>query len=264
MWQSPSRETLPERNIRVPGLQGKEKTKEKEYLTMEKLNEELIREQIVKELDDRNVPRMCENCTKWHRPETLCTRIGKRTALFMTCNDHEFKTEKLEREAKEYIKAEQLECDKIENLLALAITTANLTTCYVEDVEKKTKKLYNIEKEKRQKQLLRKDITMAEDIDKAMLAIAELLRKIDQQYRFYIQPHIDRALMGKERKFDERRWDSHMNNSLEFGRLLIKFTKKCLYNEGNSNKVFAFLDSLVNDVDYALTDKDAEHYKLKE
>jgi hypothetical protein len=182
----------------------------------------------------------------------------------MTCGDHEFKTEKLEREAKEYLKAEQIECDKIENLLALAITASNLTTCYVEDVETRTRKFYKMEKEKRNKQLLRKDITMAEDIDKAMKAITELLRKIDQQYRFYVQPHIDRALMGRDKQFDVRKLDSHLNNSLEFGRLLIKFTKKCLYNEDNSNKVFAFLDSLVNDVDYALTDDDAQHYKLKE
>lgn len=231
---------------------------------MEQLNDELIKEQIVAELDNRKVPRMCENCTKWDRGNSVCTKIFKRTAGFMTCGDHEFRTEKLEREAKEYLKAEQIECDKIENLLALAITASNLTTCYVEDVETRTRKFYKMEKEKRNKQLLRKDITMAEDIDKAMKAITELLRKIDQQYRFYVQPHIDRALMGRDKQFDVRKLDSHLNNSLEFGRLLIKFTKKCLYNEDNSNKVFAFLDSLVNDVDYALTDDDAEHYKLKE
>ena len=164
----------------------------------------------------------------------------------------------------EYLKAEQTECEKIENLLALAITCANLTTCLIEDFERRTRKLYDREKEKRTKQLLRKDLTMGEDMDKAMKAIEEHLRKIDQQYRFYIQPRIDYMFTGKDKKYNVEKSDQHLNNSLEFGRLFINFTRKCIGNGANSDKVFALLDSLENDNPYGLTEADAEHYRLKE
>lgn len=225
---------------------------------------ETIKTEILKELDNRDVPRMCANCVKWDRVSSRCPNTGKITQSFMFCPQHEFKTEKFERETTEYLKAEKLECEKIENLLALSITCANLTTCLTEDFEMRTRKLYDREKEKRTKQLLRKDLTMGEEIDKAMKAIEEHLRKIDQQYRFYIQPRIDYMFTGKDKKYDVEKADGHLNNSLEFGRLFINFTRKCIGNQENSDKVFDLLDSLVNDTPYGLTDSDAEHYRLKE
>lgn len=182
----------------------------------------------------------------------------------MFCPSHEFKTEKLERDTTEYLKAEKLECEKIENLLALSITCANLTTCFIEDFESRTRKLYDRETEKRTKQLLRKDLTMGEEIDHAMEKIEEYLHKIDQQYRFYIQPRIDYMFTGKDKKYDVEKSDQHLNNSLEFGRLFISFTRKCIGNQENSDKVFDLLDSLVNDTPYGLTDSDAEHYRLRD
>ena len=232
---------------------------------MEKLpSQESVKSEILKELNDRNVPRMCENCTRWDRPSSRCPLSGKVTYSFMTCGKHEFKTERFERETMEYLKAEQKECEKIENLLALAITCSNLTTCLIEDFETRTRKLYDREKEKRTKLLLRKDLTMGEEIDKAMENIAEHLRKIDQQYRFYIQPRIDYMFTGKDKKYNAEKSDQHLNNSLEFGRLFINFTRKCIGNATNSDKVFDLLDSLTNDTPYGLTDSDAEHYRLRD
>lgn len=223
-----------------------------------------IKAEILKEFDIRNVPRMCGNCARWNRASSRCGDTGKITRDFMFCPTHEFKTEKLERDTQEYLKAEKLECEKIENLLALAITCSNLTTCFVEDFETRTRKLYDREKEKRTRLLLRKDLTMGEEIDKAMKAIEEHLRKIDQQYRFYVQPRIDYMFTGKDKKYDAEKADSHLSNSLEFGRLIVNFTRKCIGNAANSDKVFDLLDSLENDSPYGLTDSDAEHYRLKE
>lgn len=227
-------------------------------------SEEKIKTEILKELDNRNVPRMCANCVKWDRTSSRCPNTGKITQSFMFCPQHEFKTEKLERETTEYLKAEKLECEKIENLLALAITCSNLTTCLIEDFETRTRKLYDREKEKRTRQLLRKDLTMGEDMDKAMKAIEEHLRKIDQQYRFYIQPRIDYMFTGKDKKYDIEKSDQHLNNSLEFGRLFLYFTIKCIDNKENCDKVFELLESMQNDAPYGLTMQDAEHYRLKE
>lgn len=227
-------------------------------------SKETIKTEVLKELDKKDVPRMCSNCVLWDRASSRCSVIDKLTQSFMTCPNHEFKTEKFERETLEYLQAEKLECEKIENLLALAITCSNLTTCLIEDFEMRTRKLYDREKEKRTRQLLRKDLTMGEDIDKAMKAIEEHLRKIDQQYRFYIQPRIDYMFTGKDKKYDVEKSDQHLNNSLEFGRLFLYFTIKCIDNKENCDKVFELLESMQNDAHYGLTMQDAEHYRLRD
>jgi len=231
---------------------------------MELPSKETVKTEVLKELDKKDVPRMCSNCVLWDRASSRCSDIGKLTQSFMVCPKHEFKTEKFEREAMEYLQAEKLECEKIENLLALAITCSNLTTCLIEDFETRTRKLYDREKEKRTKQLLRKDLIMGEGMDKAMKAIEEHLRKIDQQYRFYIQPRIDYMFTGKDKKYDVEKSDQHLNNSLEFGRLFLYFTIKCIDNKENCDKVFELLESMQNDAPYGLTMQDADHYRLRD
>lgn len=226
-------------------------------------SQETVKTEILKELDNRNVPRMCSNCVTWDRATSRCNDTMKLTHSFMFCPKHMFKTEKLEREAMEYMKAESEECGKIENLLALAITSANVTSCFIEDFENRTKKLHKMEKDKRARCLLRKDLDMGDELEKGMEDIKTFLEKIDQRFRFYIQPHIDRMFTEKGKGYNVEKSDGHLNNSLELGRLLVKFVQKCIGNQSNSDKVFDLLDSLTNDTPYALTDKDAARYKLK-
>lgn len=227
-------------------------------------SKEKVKSEILKELDQRDVPRMCSNCVTWNRANSRCPKHNNMiTQSFMTCPGHEFKTEKLEREAMEYLKDEAVECEKIENLLALAITCANLTTCLLEDFENRTKRLHVKETDRRTKLLLRKDLTMGETMIKAFKTIDDLLHKVDSQYRFYVQPEIDRMLTGKDKKCNVEKYDQHLNNSLEFGRLFIQFTRKCIGNKENRDKVFDLLDNMVNDQPYGLTEQDAEHYRLK-
>lgn len=228
-------------------------------------SKETIKREIDRELEERNVPRMCSNCVTWDRACSRCPKNNNMiTHSFMVCDKHEFKTEKLERESMEYLREEALECEKIENLLALAITCANLTTCILEDFENRTKKLHVKETDRRTKLLLRKDLTMGETMIKAFKTIDGLLHKVDSQFRFYVQPEIYRMLNGKDKQCNVEKYDQMLNNSLEFGRLFIQFTRKCIGNSENRDSVFSLLDSLQNDHPYGLDDKDIEHYRLKD
>ena len=227
-------------------------------------SKETVRKEILRELDKREVPRMCSNCVTWNRKCSRCPKNNNIiTYSFMTCDKHEFETEKLERESMECLREEALECEKIENLLALAITCGNLTTCLLEDLETRTKRLHVQEKDRRTKLLLRKDLNMGESMIKAFKAIDAFLHKIDSQFRFYVQPEIDRMLNGKEKTYNQEKYDQLLNNSLEFGRLFIQFTRKCIGNKVNYDKVFDLLDSMENDFPYGLDERDAEHYRLK-
>ena len=212
--------------------------------------------------DVKNVARACANCVRWDAKETRCGDSGKLMPAYMVCRAHEFKTERIAKLALEFLEKQQIEADKIENILALALTAANTTTCFIEDLETRVRSLYNAEKDKDIRRLLRKDLDMADSMKKAFADIEEFLVKIERRYRFYIQPHVMR-IFTKGGKFNEELSDGHLNNAMEFGRLLMLYTIKCIGNKENDDAVFSMLHSLKNDSGYALTEKDAEHYRLR-
>lgn len=80
-------------------------------------NIEVVKTEILRELEERNVPRMCSNCVTWDRACSRCPKHNNMiTQSFMYCSEHEFKTEKLEREAMEYLKVEDVEWEEVEEL----------------------------------------------------------------------------------------------------------------------------------------------------
>ena len=216
----------------------------------------------LKEMETRKVARACANCVRWDKAEKRCSKTGKLIDPFMVCLSHEFKTEHIANAALNDLKRQQTESDKFENLLALAITTANTTTCFLADLESRIKRIYKNEVCKENRKLLRKDLDMTESMKKAFKDIEDFMEKIDQRYRFYVQPYLMKWF-SSEGKFNEHQSDGHLNNSMEFGRLLMLFTMKCIGNKENCDAVFNLLGSMQNDFNYALTEKDAEHYKLK-
>lgn len=220
------------------------------------------KDEILKVLSDRDVARMCGNCATWDRCSSRCPKYNKITQSFMFCPSHEFEWEAAVREEKEFLSAEQKERNKIEAVLAMALTTATLSSVFIEDFIKRTRRFYENEKEKQIKLWLRKDMNLGEEIQKAMEKIEQHLEKIDQQYRFYVQANLDR-MFTKDKKLDIYKTDGHLANSMDLGRLLINFTRKCIGNDQNYNLVFAFLDALENETPYPLTDQDAARYKLK-
>ena len=225
-------------------------------------NNDIIKREILRELNDRKVPRQCGNCTKWARSEKRCSACGRLVESFMFCPDHEFETERLERRSQEAIAEEQKECEKIENLLALMLTLANMVTCVAEDFGARTRKLYDKEKDKETRLLLRKDMNISEDVTKAFKAIQEHLRKIEQQYSWYVYPH-EKRVVSKKGKFDVEKSDGHLGNAFELLRGLMKMIKKALGMERGMERIFEFLDTLPDSPYYALEEKDIEHYKLK-
>lgn len=214
-------------------------------------------------MSQMKVARMCENCGRWNPQKSVCTRTGSGTLKFMFCPAHEFETETLARRAQEELKEQLEDSKKIESLLALSVTTACSTSCFVEDMERRMKKFYKAEKDKRVKSLLKKDLDMAEQMDKAFKQIQYHLKEIDKQYQFYVQPWQDK-LFSENGELKVDRSDAHLNNSFEICKLVGKFVKGCIGHKENYDKVFELLDTLVNPAQYPLTDKDFDHYKLQE
>ena len=238
-------------------------------------------EQIRKEIRDTIAAnpglRQCINCIHYDRVCSECDINHMKMYPYVAgCGGRHYETaeELLLRKAKEELTAQALECDKIENLLALAVTTSHSATCFLADLEKRIKGLRKKESDPQHKHNLKKDLDLVESMQNGMSlingqltkmsdAMQGNLDKIDSYYRWYIEPHI-LHMFSENGKLDYTKSDGHLNNSMEFCRLLVMFVKKCICNKENSDKVFALLDSLTNDTPYALTDKDAEHYRLRD
>ena len=218
----------------------------------------------------------CYFCTKYERASGYCDITKMKMSPFIRgCNGRFFisREEELVHKVTTELREEELECDKIENLLALLVTTLGSATCFNEDLSVRLKKLRKKQKDSKTKSLLKKDLEMTEDIQFALSNIEEItqsmeeqmqgyVEKIEQQYRMYIEPHVN-MLFKKNGKWDVKRGDGYLNNQFEICRVIAKFVKGCIGNEENSNKVFNMLDGLQNDSYYALTHQDLEHYKFK-
>jgi hypothetical protein len=235
-----------------------------------------IKEEIVGMLSKHPEYKECANCFHYDPIEGICKQSGRQTFPHLPaqqCRHYVTAMELLMKETRTKLEEQKTECEKIENLLAIAVTTANSTTCFLADLEKRMSTFRKKETDDNIRRELKKDLDMVDQMKNAMKNIeAELnamsedmekhLAKADNYYQWYIQPHLSR-MFSEDGKFNELKTDGHLNNSMEFCRLIMDFVIGCVGNGENSEKVFKMLRELKNEQPYGLTHKDADHYKLK-
>lgn len=235
-----------------------------------------IAEQIQAAINKDSKLKQCICCMHYNKASGECDKTRMKMLPYIRgCNGKFFETamEFLVNRTKNELRQEAAECDKMDNMFALAITTANSTSCFFTRLHKMIKDLRNKEDNSNNRRLLYKDMESVEDmqkgIDKIRGKLSELyeimddkLEEIDRLYRIYVEPQTTKLFTTKG-KFDIKQADNHLNNAMDICEILIKYTKGCICNEKNYNAVFSMLESLENDYPYALTHKDAESFRLK-
>lgn len=218
----------------------------------------------------------CSNCRHYNPANGECVTTHMRFPPFVRGCEGKYyisDEETLLAKVKKELTDQALDLEKIENLLALVITTSCAASIFAEDLAKRIKAIRGMPSHQDKRSELRKDLDMVEEIQHALSrikAIADIMSsdlykgidKIDQQYRLYIERHINR-MFSTNGVFDVKKSDDQLNNAMIFCEVLGKFIKGCLGNKENYNKVFALLDNLENDTPYGLTFEDLKHYKLK-
>lgn len=237
-------------------------------------------EQLLKEIRaiSKTAPHllMCSNCENYNLANGECAILhmrflpytrGCEGKFFVTAEEH------LLAKVKNELNAQVTDLEKIENLLALLISTSCAASCFAEDLARRIKAVRKMQSHKDKKSDLRKDLDLVEEVQSALDRINKItekmqediessLDKVDQQYRLYIERHINR-LFTTNGKFDVKKSDGNLNNSMAICKVIGKFVKGCIGNKENYDKVFAMLDSLKNDTRYGLEDKDFDRYELK-
>lgn len=232
--------------------------------------DEQIREELHQTL--KNDPRLkcCANCVHYSLVNGYCDVCDKAFPKYMYgCKHYITAEEKLIAKAREELKAQARECEKIEFLLAMALTSANMTTLFIEDFERRVKSVHNREKERTTRGHLRKDLDLADQMKKAMKNIQSFLDKIEQQYRFYIQSHLDK-IFKKEGVYNVEGHDQFHSDAGEFATLLLEFVRIAHHNKDNADEIYERMQQMRNynvsgkDITFCLEDKDIAHYRLKE
>lgn len=238
--------------------------------------EETLAAQIQAAIDNDNKLKQCIMCRHYDKASGECDQVGMKMMPYVRgCNGKFFETaiEFLVRRTKQQLESEALECDKMDNMFALSITTANSASCFFTRLHRMIKDLRKKEENPTNKRLLYKDIETVEEMQKGVGMIQEKLsalyetmdvgmEEVDRLYRMYVEPQLTKLFTTKG-KYDVKQSDGHLNNSLDFCELLTKFTIVCINNEENYNKVYSLLDSLSNPYPYGLTKKDAESFRFK-
>ena len=228
-------------------------------LPTDKEIEALIQEQMGKRAD---VPSTCANCVRWIKEVQFCPVNNKVSPFYMTCNHHKHEVTQIIELTKKNLLEELTECKKIEYLMSIALSLAEMTVTVAHDVEARVEKQRKREKDKESRAALRHDLNLCDALNDVYSKIAEHMRQIERDYNYYIQPYFTKAFTGKEGKYDVENSDKFTSDKGEFIELLLKYCKACFLNEENVTKVFDCLDSLKNDQYFPLTEKDMNHYHV--
>lgn len=238
--------------------------------------DESLAAQIQAAIDHDERLKQCISCRHYNKVSRDCPQTKMKMMPYVCgCNGKYFETamEFLLAKVKDDLKGQALECDKMENMLALSITTANSASCFFSRLIKMIKSLREKEDDRQAKRMLYKDLGMTEEMMRGMDMITDKLsslyetvdarlEEVDQLYRLYVEPQTNRIFTHGGR-FDYKQSDGHLNNSMHFCKLLMDYTIACICNDENDKIVFDTLRGLRNGYPYALTHKDADSFVLK-
>lgn len=237
--------------------------------------EETLREEIRATIAENPHFRQCINCCHFSGVTNICDISNRKIYPYVpACSHYETAEERLLRKTIEDLTAQARECEKIEFLLAMSLTAANMTSLFIEDFERRVKTVYQREKKSkdkagRSKNNLRKDLDLATQMDNALGKIDHHLGEIEKQYRHYIQSHVDK-IFKKHGVYNDKAHDQFHADAGEFARFLLELARVAHYNRDNADELYDRMKEMLNrnpteeDNTFCLDDKDINHYILKE
>lgn len=258
-------------------------------------SEEQLLKEIRETLQANPQFRKCINCAHFNGVTHECEKMHRRMLPYVPgCNLYVTNEEMLLKETVKSLNEQARECEKIEFVLAMALTSANMTTLFIEDFERRVKGAYKKEKAKAQarkeKALLKKDLDLAEQmkggfknikvsLEKVKDSYAEILgqyvsliekdlAKMESVYRHYIQSHVDK-IFKKGDSYNTEASDNFHSDAGEFATLLLEFARASHHNKENMDAIFGMLHSMQNTnseglpITFCLDEKDIAHYRLK-
>lgn len=258
-------------------------------------SEEQLRKEIREALDANPRYKQCINCRHFDKVTSECGNNGRKVMPYVpACNSYDTNEEMLIRETIKELRSQAMECEKIEFLLAMALTSANMTTLFIEDFERRVKGAYRREKAKsdsrKEKALLKKDLDLAQQMDRAFKNIENCLEKmkdnyydiisqyvemiegdlskVESLYRHYIQSHVDK-IFKKTGEYNVEASDNFQADAGEFATLLLEFARVAHHNKSNADKVYEVMRDMTNENSdglpntFCLDNKDIAHYRLK-
>lgn len=232
--------------------------------------DEQIREELHSTINSDPKLKCCANCCHYSLVAQYCSKIQKSfPRYFYGCRHYITNEEMLIAKARENLIEQARECEKVEFILAMSLTVAGTTSLIVEDLERRVKSVYQREKENKAAKALRSDLQMAAQMDRAFKVIADCLKKIDSQYRMYIQSQLDK-IFQKEGVYNVEGHEQFHADCGEVATFILEMARVGHHNRENMDKVYRYMRQLANEnandkvVTFCLDDKDIGHYRLKE
>ena len=232
--------------------------------------DEQIREELHSTINSDPKLKCCANCCHYNLVAQYCSKMEKSfPRYFYGCRHYITNEEMLIAKARENLIEQARECEKVEFILAMSLTVAGTTSLIVEDLERRVNSVYQREKENKAAKALRSDLQMAAQMDRAFKVIADCLKKIDSQYRMYIQSQLDK-IFQKEGVYNVEGHEQFHADCGEVATFILEMARVGHHNRENMDKVYRYMRQLANEnandkvVTFCLDDKDIAHYRLKE
>lgn len=233
--------------------------------------DEQIRQEMHKCIDSNPKLKCCATCYHYHKVTGYCDEIKKTFPSYMYgCKHHKTDEERIIAQTKERLIEQKKEADKVDFLLAMALTSINMVTLFSADFERRLKRLRSEEVESDIKTLLGRDMNLSRTMKMAFGKIEKHIEGIEQQYSHFIQPQLDKVFM-KEGIYNAEGFDQFNSDASSFATFLLELARCVHLNPENYEKICNYMHELRNEkgqredlaIKFCLDDKDIEHYRIK-
>lgn len=232
-------------------------------------SDDILRENIQKTLEADPKLKCCANCCHYSLVTNHCSKIDKTFPRYMYgCKHYITAEDMLIAKARENLIEQARECEKIELLLAVSLTSAGMTSLFIEDFERRVKTVYHREKESESARNLREDLTLGDQMRRSMKNINQYLEKIESQYRLYFQAHLDKIFKKEGIPYNAEGFDQFQSDAGEFAMFILEMARVAHHNKENMDKVYQYMQTLNNDKEwddkkFCLDPEDIRHYRMR-
>ena len=227
-------------------------------------------EQIIKEAKEifaNKELRRCNACAYASEDCSRCSKTNNPISKFMyagMCKFFETNEEKIIRETREALKAQEKEEKKINHLLTMCLNCIEASMLFLEDFAERVEKEYKIAEWRGigDARVRKIDRAWMASLKKGVKAMKAHMDGLQKQYNHFVQPIFDKVFYDKGNgRYNVELYDDHQADAMELAHLVLRYFDVAYLNVGNVEKIIGLMKTM--DSCGVMEDNDFKHYNFR-
>lgn len=209
--------------------------------------------------------RRCSQCANSNEDCSWCSHLKKPLSRSMyagMCKFYETNEERLIRQARESLKRQEKEEEKVNHILTMALNCIEASMLFLEDFSDRVEKEY-IAADYRgtgDPKVRKADRNWIANLKKANKAMHNNIEGARKQFQHYVMPIFNKVFFDKESgQYDVKMYDDHLSDSMELAHLILRYFDVAYMSQKNADAIQKYIISM--DSHGVLEEKDFIRYR---